>query len=211
MTDRYLIGVTGNIACGKTAVMSALAELGATVIDGDLVYRELTGPESPLVRVLADRFGDRIVNPDGSLNRPELGKIVFSDPNALSDLDHITHPVILEEVYRRVAYAPTPVVATDGIKLIESGLGEQCDQVWVVTCDPNRQRARLIARNGISAEEADRRIAAQPPVASKLVHADVVIANDGSLDDLRQQVREAWMRSGAPAAMERYLGDGYES
>ena len=87
------------------------------------------------------------------------------------------------------------MVATDGIKLIESGLGDRCDEVWVVTCGPESQRARLMARNGISQAEADRRIAAQPSVTEKIARADVVIVNDGTLDDLREQVEAAWIRS----------------
>ena len=211
MTHPYLIGVTGNIACGKTSVMNALRELGATIIDGDLVYRDLTGPESELVQQLAAVFGERIVNPDGSLNRPELGKIVFSDAAALSTLDQLTHPVILDEVFRRIEAAPTPVVATDGIKLIESGLGDACDEVWVVTCEPERQRAWLMARNGLTPEEADRRIASQQPASEKIARADVVIANDGTLEELRERVRIAWMRSDASTVAGRYLPGGYET
>jgi dephospho-CoA kinase len=195
VTRPWLIGITGNIACGKSAVMQRLAELGATTIDGDLVYRELTGPGSSLVQVLAREFGPGIANADGSLNRPALGKIVFSDPNALLTLDHLTHPVILDEVFRRIATASTSVVATDGIKLIESGLGDRCDEVWVVTCDPDRQRARLMDRNGLSAEEANRRIAAQPPVSEKIARADVVIENNGTLEELRERVDAALMGS----------------
>ncbi len=140
MSRPFLIGVTGNIACGKTAVMTELGKLGATIVDGDLVYRDLTGAGSALVQQLAAVFGDQIVNADGSLDRAALRPIVFSDPAALQTLDHLTHPVILAEVYRRIDTAATPVVATDGIKLLESGLGDKCDEIWVVTCDPERQR-----------------------------------------------------------------------
>lgn len=211
MTHPWVIGVTGNIACGKTAVMNRLAELGATIVDGDLVYRDLTGPDSALVRTLAEAFGDQIVSPDGSLNRPELGKIVFSDPVALRELDHLTHPVIIAEAMRRIETASTPVVATDGVKLIESGMGDRCDEIWVVICTPETQRARLMARNGLSAAEADRRIAAQPPVAQKLASADIVIENDDSLDELRERVDAAWMASAAKHVDAGYLPDGYES
>jgi dephospho-CoA kinase len=197
VTTPWLIGVTGNIACGKSAVMQRLAELGATTIDGDLVYRELTGPGSALVQDLGREFGAKIVESDGSLNRPALGRIVFSDPNALSKLDHLTHPVILDEVFRRIAAASTDVVATDGIKLIESGLGDRCDEVWVVICDTDRQRERLMARNGFTAEEADRRIQAQPPIAPKVARANVVIENNGTLDELRDRVDAAWIESTA--------------
>lgn len=197
MKRPYLIGVTGSIACGKTAVMTILAEQGATLIDGDLVYRDLTGPGSELVRRLAVVFGPDIANPDGSLDRRALGKIVFSDPEALSTLDRLTHPAILEEIFRRIDTAGTAVVATDGVKLIESGLGDQCDEIWVVTCDPERQRARLMARGGLTAEEADRRLSAQPCSSNQVARADLVIENNGTLEDLRAQVQSAWMRSGA--------------
>jgi dephospho-CoA kinase len=203
VTRPYLIGVTGNIACGKTAVMAELATLGATIIDGDQVYRDLTGPHSELVRELAAVYGKQIADPDGSLNRPALGKIVFSDPAALTTLDQLTHPVILDEIFRRLDAATTPIVATDGIKLIESGLGQLCDEIWVVTCDVERQRERLISRNGLTQQEADRRILAQPPVAEKLAQADVVIENNGTLAELRDQVLVAWMRSCASAAAGR--------
>lgn len=211
MTRPYLIGVTGNIACGKTAVMTELEVLGATIIDGDLVYRDLTGPSSALVQQLGAVFGHQIVNPDGSLNRRELGTIVFSDPEALQSLDRLTHPTIVHEVLRRIDVASTPVVATDGIKLLETSLGDECDEIWVVICSLERQRERLMARNGITRDEADRRIAAQPPVSEKIDRADVVITNDGSLDELRTAVRAAWMKSSARAASGPYLPGGYET
>jgi dephospho-CoA kinase len=211
VTRPYLIGVTGNIGCGKTTVMHELAELGATIIDGDLVYRDLTGPGSPLVGRLAEAFGDQVANPDGSLNRPVLSQIVFSDPEALRALDALTHPVIVAEVEHRIEAASTPVVATDGIKLLESGLGDRCDQVWVVTCDPARQRERLMARSGLSSEEADRRIAAQSPTAEKVARADVVIENDGTLADVRRQVQAAWMEAAAKSFNRGYYADGYET
>jgi dephospho-CoA kinase len=211
VTRPYLIGVTGNIACGKTAVMNELAKLGATIIDGDLVYRDLTGPGSDLVKQLCAVFGSQVANPDGSLNRPELGRIVFSDPAALQTLDAITHPVIVAEVERRIAAATTAVVATDGIKLLESGLGDRCDQIWVVTCDPRTQRERLIARSGLPAAEADRRLAAQSPIAGKLSRAHVVIQNDGTRADLQRQVHAAWMDGAANAANRRYYPHGYET
>lgn len=211
MTRPWVIGITGNIACGKTAVMRRLAEHGATIIDGDLVYRDLTGPASALVQRLACRYGQQIVNPDGSLNRKELGKIVFSDQVALRDLDHLTHPAVIEEVLRRIDHTEAAVVATEGVKLLESGMADHCDEVWVVICPPQQQRERLMARDGISLEDADRRIAAQPPLEAKLAIANVVIVNDGSLGQLQQRVDAAWMDSAANRANTGYLLDGYES
>lgn len=211
MTRPYVIGVTGNIACGKSAVMHELGRLGATVIDGDLVYRDLTGPGSSLVKQLVVAFGADVANPDGSLNRPVLGKIVFSDPAQLLRLDHLSHPAVIEEVEQRIDLATTPVVATDGIKLLESGMAERCDEVWVVTCEPERQIERLMARNGYSVEEARRRIEAQGSQEAKIARADVVIANDGTLEDLREKVRAAWSQALLRRTDRGYLSDGYDS
>lgn len=211
MTSPWLIGITGNIACGKSAVMRRLGELGATVIDGDLVYREMTGPSSMLVETLASEFGQAIVNPDGSLNRPALGKIVFSDPVALHKLDQLTHPAIVAEVLDRTRSAKTAVVVTEGIKLIESGLGEQCDEIWVVICDPEYQRERLMRRNGMTREEADRRIAAQTPASEKIVRADVVLENNGTIEELFARVDRAWIASTRKRGDSGYLTIGYDS
>lgn len=211
MTHPWLIGITGNIASGKSVVMRRLGELGATVIDADLIYRELTGPGSALVQVLAGEFGPGIVRPDGSLDRPALGAIVFADPAALRRLDHLTHPVIIDEVLRRTACATTPVVATEGIKLLESGLGDRCNEIWMVTCAPEQQRIRLMQRNGLTAEEADRRIAAQSPASEKIARADVVFENDGTIEALEAQVDRAWIASAAKRADSGYLPGGYES
>ncbi len=211
MTHPWLIGITGNIACGKSEVMRRLGELGATVIDGDLIYRELTGPGSELVQVLASEFGPSIARSDGSLDRAALGAIVFADPAALRTLDHLTHPTIVAEVLRRAASATTPVVVTEGIKLLESGLGDSCDEIWVVTCSPEQQRTRLMQRNGLSAEEADRRITAQSPASEKIARADVVFENDDTIEALEAQIDLAWMASAAKRADEGYLPIGYES
>lgn len=192
----FTLGVTGNIASGKSTVTGMLAELGATVIDSDLVYRELVGVGTPLLARLAERFGDAIVADDGSLDRGALGAIVFSDPRALADLDRITHPTVIAEVDRRVASIADGVVVLDAVKLIESGHADRCDAVWVVVTDPDEQVTRLMKRNSLSAEEARRRVAAQPPIEAKLARADLVIENSGSRDETRKQVERAWRAAG---------------
>ncbi len=188
----FILGVTGNIASGKSTVTGLLAELGATVIDSDLVYRELAAPGTPLLARLAKRFGDEIVGDDGSLDRRRLGAIVFADPEALHDLDRITHPAVIAEVDQRVAAKTDGVVVLDAVKLIESGHADGCDAVWVVVTDPEEQVTRLMKRNSLSAEEARRRVAAQPPIGPKLARADLVIDNSGSRDETRKQVERAW-------------------
>ncbi len=188
----FMLGVTGNIASGKSTVTGMLAELGAAVIDSDLVYRELVGAGTPLLARLAERFGGHIVADDGSLDRGALGEIVFADPGALRDLDRITHPVVIAEVDRRVDAIPDGVVVLDAVKLIESGHADRCDAVWVVVTDPEEQVTRLMKRNNLPAEEARRRVAAQPPIGAKLARADLVIDNSDSRDETREQVARAW-------------------
>ncbi len=188
----FVLGVTGNIASGKSTVTGQLAEFGATVIDSDLVYRELVAAGAPLLRQLADRFGEGIVADDGSLDRAALGAIVFSDTDALADLDRITHPAVIAEVDRRVEAISHGVVVLDAVKLVESGHADRCDAVWVVVTDPEEQVTRLMKRNRLPAEEARRRVAAQPPMGSKLARADLVIDNSGSLEETREHVARAW-------------------
>jgi len=191
-TGRFMLGVTGNIASGKSTVTRILAELGAKVIDSDLVYRELVGIGRPLLRHLAERFGERIIAADGSLDRSALGRIVFQDPALLAELDRITHPAVIAEVDRRVSQIDHGVVVLDAVKLIESGHVERCDAVWVVVADPDEQVTRLMIRNTVTEEEAKRRVAAQPPLPKKLTRADLVIDNNGTPDKTREQVMRGW-------------------
>jgi len=188
----YVLGVTGNIASGKSTVSGILSELGATVIDSDLVYRDLIAPGQPLLRVLEERFGSGIIASDGSLDRAALGAIVFSDPAALADLDRLTHPAVSAEVNRRVGQIPAGVVVLDAVKLIEAGQADKCDAVWVVVTDPEIQVTRLMKRNRLDALEARRRVDAQPPLEPKLARADLVIDNSGSRDATRAQVERGW-------------------
>ncbi len=191
-TGRFMLGVTGNIASGKSTVTRILAELGAKVIDSDLVYRELVGIGRPLLLHLAERFGERIIAADGSLDRSALGRIVFQDPALLAELDRITHPAVIAEVDRRVSQIDHGVVVLDAVKLIESGHVERCDAVWVVVADPDEQVTRLMIRNTVTEEEAKRRVAAQPPLPEKLTRADLVIDNNGTPDETREQVMRGW-------------------
>lgn len=191
---KHVIGVTGNIACGKSAVLKMLEELGAETIDGDVLVHQLMGPNSILAPAIRERFGAHTVAEDGSIIRPELGKIVFSDPEALADLEAIVHPLVVAEK-RAAIHRPGPdVLVLDAIKLFESGMADDCDEVWVVNCSRETQIERLMARNGIDRAEAERRIDAQPPQEEKVARADLVIENDGSLEETRAQVLAAWER-----------------
>jgi len=194
MTDprRIVLGVTGNIATGKSTVVGILKELGARHIDADVVYRELVGPGQPLLQTLVKRFGGDIVAQDGGLDRKALGAIVFSDPAALADLDVLTHPAVIDEIDRRVDAIREGVIIIDAVKLIESGHADHCDVVWLVVAPTEAQVTRLMKRNTLSRAEALRRVAAQPPLEPKIARADRVINNSGSLKELRTTVEAAW-------------------
>lgn len=193
MTSRpFVLGVTGNIACGKSLVLSSLANLGAETIDADTVYHSLIAPHAPLWRALRDRFGPDIVALNGSIDRHALGRIVFSNPSALADLDALTHPAVVAAIRAQITVSDAPVVAIDAVKLIESGLDRDCDAVWVVTCDPTQSIERLISRNGIDRADAAARVAAQPEIAPKIARANVVIDNSGNRESTIHQVERAW-------------------
>ncbi|MDQ3540994.1 MAG: dephospho-CoA kinase, partial [Chloroflexota bacterium] len=145
-----------------------------------------------LLSLLAKRFGSGIIAQDGSLDRPSLGAIVFSDPAALADLDRITHPAVIAEVDARVARINDGLVVLDAVKLVESGHADRCDAVWVVVTDPCIQIRRLMERNRLPESEARQRVDVQPSLDAKLARADLVIDNNGSRDETRERVVQAW-------------------
>ncbi len=188
----YLIGLTGNIACGKSTVLAHLAQRGADTIDADREAHVLYSPGSPIAVAIAAAFGLGVLAPDGSVDRRALGEIVFADPERLRTLERITHPAVRQRIEARIAISRAPVVVVDAIKLIEGGLADRCDSVWVVTCPPEQQLARLMERRGLDRAAAEARIAAQPLQADKVARADVVIDNSGSLENLAAAVERAW-------------------
>lgn len=197
--DLYLLGLTGNIACGKSAVVEMLRQRGATVIDADKVVHLLMEPGGTIYGPIVEAFGEAILaepDQDGrrSINRRALGAIVFADPAQLARLEGISHPRVRVEILRQVQAATSRVVVLDAIKLLENGLNQGCDATWVVTCPPDIQLERLMRRNNFSCEEALLRIQAQPPQSEKVAAADVVIDNGGTLDATEAQVEQAWQK-----------------
>jgi dephospho-CoA kinase len=190
----YILGLTGNIASGKTTVGLILLELGlSTYIDADHVVHELYLPGHELPAKLAEAFGPGVLDSDGGVNRRALGDIVFNSPERMRQLEAIVHPIVREALLSRIrALGPEEIGVLDAIKLIESGYAPFCHGLWIVTCPPEIQLQRLIQQRGLSEEEARARLAAQPPIEAKLPLATAVIHNDGSLEDLRQQVTDAW-------------------
>lgn len=191
---KHVIGLTGNIATGKSTVAEMLAELGAEVIDADGLVHSMQGPDSPLAGPLSAAFGPQVVNPDGSINRPALGLVVFSDPAKLEELERLIHPAVVERMRLATEEPGPPVLVLDAIKLFEAGIADFCDVVWVTDADRETQLARIMSRNNVKRAEAERRIDAQPPQSEKVARADVVIDNAGSLDATRVHVLAAWER-----------------
>jgi dephospho-CoA kinase len=191
-SGRYLIGLTGNIATGKSTVASILEELGATVIDADQVAHHVMRRGTDVYDRIVTVFGPDIVSPDGEIDRQRLGQIVFSDERALLRLEEIVHPATRRAVGRRLVEINAPVVVIEAIKLIEAGWHSSCQALWVTTCPPQQQIARLVEGRGLAPEEARRRVAAQPPQREKVEMADVVIDTVGELEDTWRQVVEAW-------------------
>lgn len=190
---RLLIGLTGNIATGKSEVARMLRRLGAVVIDADQIAREIVQPGRPALAEIVCAFGADILLPNGELDRKKLARIVFSDPRKLQQLEAITHPAVRQVMGELIAAQPADAaVVLEVIKLFESGWACQCDEVWVTHCPKEMQIARLMRDRGLSEAEARARVAAQNPQADKLARADLVIDTSGSLEYTRQQVEAAW-------------------
>jgi dephospho-CoA kinase len=189
----YLVGLTGNIAVGKSTVLALLRDWGAQAIDADQVAHEVMA--QPAVReAIVQAFGSSILRGDGAIDRAALGRIVFLDPEALRRLESIVHPVVRQAIDALIETATTRVVVIEAIKLIEAGLHRGYDALWVVTAPPAQQVARLMATRGLSEDEARLRIDAQPPQDAKVALADVVIDNRGDRNFLERQIRAEWDR-----------------
>ncbi|GAB4409379.1 MAG: hypothetical protein Kow00123_22730 [Anaerolineales bacterium] len=193
----YVIGLTGNIATGKTTVMAMLRHLGARVIDADQLAHEVMVSGTPIWQRIVNVFGRGILDEKGEIVRAKLAEIVFNDPKALQSLEEIIHPAVVERVQRLIAEAEEPVVVVEAIKLIESGLVDQCDTLWVVTCRRQQQMQRLMEQRYLREDQARARIMAQPPQAEKIFRADVVIDNSGTLEQTWEQVRQQWQKVSA--------------
>jgi len=191
------IGLTGGLASGKSTVAAFFCELGAFHVDADRIAHELLAPGGGAEREVIGRFGGGIVSDNGAIDRKTLAAIVFSDPQALADLNAIVHPKVREEFARRIAdhesgASPAEVALVDAALLVESGIHRDLDALIVVACPEETQIARAVARGGLTAAEARARVAAQAPLAQKLAVADHIVDNGGSLDATKRQVRSLW-------------------
>jgi len=188
------IGVTGPIGCGKSQVARWLEELGARAVDADLVAREVAAPGTPVHDAILARFGAAVTAPDGTVDRAALGRVVFADPPALRDLEALVHPAVRRRILAAIEDAEAAGVAAivvEAIKLVEGGLAAFCDEVWLVTCDPDAQRRRLAAR-GTPPAEAEQRMAAQAGLATRLRPlATRVLDTSGGAGETREAVARA--------------------
>jgi dephospho-CoA kinase len=189
------IGLTGPIGCGKSTVAGWLAELGARVIDADSVARDVTPPGSRELAAVVAAFGPSVLRADGSLDRAALGRIVFTEAAAIKRLEAIIHPAVRPRILGLIADADavgTPAVVIEAIKLVEGGLANLCDEVWLVTCDPADQLARLAAR-GANRADSEARIATQSDLVARLTpHATRILDTTGARPTARARVLAAW-------------------
>ena len=191
-----VIGLTGNIASGKSVVASMLEDLGAKVIDADYIARKVVEPNQAAWKEIVQSFGKNILNPDNSINRKELGEIIFNDDEKRKRLNDITHPKIIQRVREAVETYKNEnvkVVIIEAALIVEKGgLKDLIEELIVVTSDEASQIERLTKRNNLSKEEALSRINSQMPTLEKAQYADYIIDNSGTADKTQDQVRSIW-------------------
>ncbi len=186
-----ILGLTGGIACGKSTISLTLRELGAVIVDGDVLSRELTVENGPALPAIRDAFGPEVFHPDGTLNRKSLGTLVFSSDEARARLDSIMQPLLLTLILRDMEDARqkgAAVCVLDMPLLYEKGLEKLCDRVWCALIPREIQLERLMSRDGFTLEEAEARLRSQLPALEKAARADVVIDTSGSIQYTKERV-----------------------
>ena len=190
------VGLTGSIAVGKSFVLECFRELGCVVLDADKVARDVVKPGTPGLARIVEEFGDLILLPDGSLDRSKLAAIVFTDEGRRLLLNSIIHPLVFEAQDRwlndRENADPDAIAIVDAALMIESGGHKRFDKLIVVWCEPEIQLQRLMARDGLDRDEADRRINSQMPQEKKKSFADFLIETSKGYEDTRRQTIEVF-------------------
>lgn len=190
------VGLTGSIAVGKSHVLSVLAELGCYVIDADQIAREVVEPGTPGLIAVAAYFGDAVLRANGTLDREKLGAIVFANEEARLKLNSLLHPLIIarqDELLRaHETQERNGIAVIDAALMIESGGHKRLDKLIVVHCDPEIQLQRLMRRDGLSREAAEKRIRAQMPQEEKMKYADFLVDTSGEFADTRAQVETVY-------------------
>jgi dephospho-CoA kinase len=189
---KFVIGLTGNIATGKSVVRKMLEHLGAYGIDADALGHRAIAIGAPGYQAVIDTFGKWILAPDGQVDRAKLAHVVFSDPEALVQLESIVHPLVRQAVDILIRRAPQKVIVIEAIKLLEGPLRQACDSIWVTYAQKEIQIARLTQKRGMGTAVAHQRINSQPPQLEKVKAANTVIHNEGSFENTWEQVTKAW-------------------
>ena len=189
---KFVIGLTGNIATGKSVVRKMLEHLGAYGIDADALGHRAIAKDAPGYKTVVDTFGKWILAPDGQIDRAKLARVVFSDPDALTQLEAIVHPLVRQAVDLLIRRSSQKVIVVEAIKLLEGPLRQACDTVWVTYASKSTQISRLTSKRGLSVAVAHQRINSQPPQSEKVNAANTVIQNEGSFEDTWLQVTKAW-------------------
>jgi dephospho-CoA kinase len=189
-----LVGLTGGIASGKSSVSAMLAERGAEIIDADLIARQVVMPGERAWQKIQDHFGRDVLAEDGQVDRKKLADLVFADQAKLTVLNEITHPDIFARVAERLEHNRDRevVVVLDAALLIETGLADRVDVVVVVDAGDEEEQVRRLTATGFDERDARARMAAQLPAEARLARADLVIRNDGTLEELTDRVDEVW-------------------
>jgi dephospho-CoA kinase len=192
------VGLTGSIAVGKTFVLGVFRELGCYVLDADKVARDVVEPGTVGLEQVVETFGEKVLRPDGSLDRARLGSIVFADEQKRLVLNSIIHPLVFIEqdgwLKASELEDPDGIAIVDAALMIESGGHKRFDKLIVVWCDPELQLQRLMSRDGIQREDAERRIASQMPQSEKKKYADFLIDTSNTFEDTRRQTTEVFDR-----------------
>jgi dephospho-CoA kinase len=192
--SRCVIGVTGNIASGKSETARLLQQKGCALVDADAVAHELYGWDRALVQRIAGEFGPEVLWSDGSLNRKKLGSMVFGRPDALAALNRIVHPALVVAIRERILSTQRVMnrVVLDAALIIELGFAKEVDYLVLVSASVETRLARLMARSGLTEDEARRRIESQVPEEAKLAHADFILKNETTREYLQEQVDALW-------------------
>ena len=192
MPGKFVIGLTGNIATGKSVVRRMFEHLGAYTIDADALTHRAYAKGAPGYQPVVDRFGKWLINKEGEIDRSKLGNLVFNDREAMSQLEAIAHPLVRQATEMLIQRATQPVVVIEAIKLLDGDLRKICDSIWVTNAPEEIQVERLMRKRGLNRQQALERIQMQSPQSVKVAVANIVITNTGSYDDLWKQVSAAW-------------------
>lgn len=194
IAGKIVVGLTGNIATGKSAVMRLAAERDALTIDADQVVHEVLNNDTAVQEAVAETFGAQVLLAGGRIDRAALGAIVFNDAQALVELEQILHPRVSLRIVSLIQESTAGVVMIEAIKLLEGKLWMLCQEIWVTNCSYERQLQRLQVCRGMDKAAAEARIKAQGPAEDKIARADVVIDTDGLMRDTERQFADAWSR-----------------